>query len=90
MCTYAFASLVSNSLQERSSCNLKGFSTQEYWSGLPCSSPGDLPNPGMEHMSLALQADSLPTESLGNPWEGRVRNNFRKICPCIDLLTWPT
>ena len=38
------------------------FSRQEYWSGLPFPSPGDLPNPGIEPRSLALQADSLPTE----------------------------
>ena len=39
-----------------------GFSRQEYWSGLPFPSPGDLPNPGIEPWSPALQADSLPTE----------------------------
>ena len=39
-----------------------GFSRPEYWSGLPFPSPGDLPDPGMEPGSLALQADSLPTE----------------------------
>ena len=42
-----------------------GFSRQEYWSGLPFPSPGDLPNPGIEPMSpvsLALYEDSLPTE----------------------------
>ena len=39
-----------------------GFSRQEYWSRLPFSSPGDLPNPGIEPWSPALQADSLPTE----------------------------
>ena len=39
-----------------------GFSRQEYWSGLPFPSPGDLPNPGIEAGSPALQADSLPTE----------------------------
>ena len=39
-----------------------GFSRQEYWSGLPFPSPGDLPNPGIEPRSLALQADSLLTE----------------------------
>ena len=43
-----------------------GFSRQEYLSGLPFSSPGDLPNPGTEPGSLALQADSLPTELPGN------------------------
>ena len=39
-----------------------GFSRQEYWNGFPFLSPGNLPNPGIEHMSSALQADSLPTE----------------------------
>ena len=39
-----------------------GFSRQQYWSGLPCPPPGDLPHPGMEPASPALQADSLPTE----------------------------
>ena len=36
-----------------------GFSQQEYWSGLPFPSPGDLPNPGIEPGSPALQADAL-------------------------------
>ena len=39
-----------------------GFSRQEYWSGLPCPSPGDLPNPGIKPRSPELQADDLPTE----------------------------
>ena len=39
-----------------------GFSRQEYWSGLPFPSPGDLPNPGIEPGSPALQADALPSE----------------------------
>ena len=39
-----------------------GFSSQEYWSGLPLLSPGDLPDPGIELGSPSLQADSLPTE----------------------------
>ena len=42
-----------------------GFSRQEYWSGLPFPSPGDLPNPGINPRSSALQADSLPTELQG-------------------------
>ena len=41
------------------------FSRQEYWTGLPFPSPGDLPNPGIEPRSPALQADSLPSEPLG-------------------------
>ena len=39
-----------------------GFSRQEYRSGLPFPSPGDLPDPGIDPGSPALQADSLPTE----------------------------
>ena len=43
------------------------FSRQEYWSGLPFPPPGYLPNPGIEPRSPALQADSLPLETLGLP-----------------------
>ena len=42
-----------------------GFYIQEYWSGLPFPSPGDLPDPGIEPGSPALQAESLPTELQG-------------------------
>ena len=38
-----------------------GFSRQEYWSGLPFPSPGDLPDPGIKPGSPALQAESLPS-----------------------------
>ena len=44
-----------------------GFSRQEYWSGLPFPSPGDLPDPGIEHVSPTLQADSLPSKPPGKP-----------------------
>ena len=44
-----------------------GFSRQEYWSGLPFPSPGELPNPGIESMSPALQMDSLLCEPPGKP-----------------------
>ena len=40
------------------------FSRQEYWSGLPFPSPGDLPNPGIEPRSPALQTDALLSEPL--------------------------
>ena len=43
------------------------FSRQEYWSGLPFSSPGGLPNPGIEPGSPALQADSLPLSHQESP-----------------------
>ena len=38
------------------------FSRQEYWTGLPFPSPGDLPNPGIKPGSPTLQADALPSE----------------------------
>ena len=50
-----------------------GFFRQEYWSGLPCSSPGDLPDPGIEPacpVSPALQADSLSAEPSGKAQDG--------------------
>ena len=42
-----------------------GFSRQEYWSGLPCPPPGNLPNLGIEPRSPTLLADSLPSEPPG-------------------------
>ena len=44
-----------------------GFSRQEYCSGLPFASPGNLPYPGIQPRSPALQADSFPTELPGKP-----------------------
>ena len=44
-----------------------GFSNQEYWSGLPFPSAGDLPDPGIEPGSPALQSDALPSEPPGKP-----------------------
>ena len=44
-----------------------GFSRQEYWSGLPFSSPGDLPDPGIEPRSPELQVDSLLSEPSRKP-----------------------
>ena len=43
------------------------FSRQEYWSGFPFPSPRDLPDPGIEPGSLALQVEALPSELLGKP-----------------------
>ena len=45
------------------------FSRKEYWSELPFPSPWDLPDPVVKPESPALQADSLPSESLGKPKE---------------------
>ena len=44
-----------------------GFSRQEYWSGVPFPSPGDLPDPVMEPGSPAMQADALPSEPPEKP-----------------------
>ena len=55
-----------------------GFPRQEYWSGLPFPLPGNLPNPGIKRASLALQADSLPLESLGLL--------LIDVCVCVCVL----
>ena len=55
-----------------------GFSRQECWSGLPFPSPGDLPNPGIEPGSPALQADALPSESPGK-LEDALSSSLKKI-----------
>ena len=47
---------------------------QEYWSGWPIPSPADLPNPGIELGSPALQVDSLPSELWGKPKRTIIRN----------------
>ena len=53
-----------------------GFSRQEYWSELPFPSPGDLPDPGIQPMSPALQADSLP---LSHQWSSLFKQyNLKK------------
>ena len=44
-----------------------GFSRQEYWSGLPFPSPGDLPDPGIKAGSPTLEADALTSEPPGKP-----------------------
>ena len=44
-----------------------GFSRQEYWSGVPFPSPGDVPDPGIEPGASELQADALPSEPPGSP-----------------------
>ena len=65
-------------------------SQQEYWSGLPFPSPGDLPQPGSEPRSPALQADSLPSEPPGEPMDVPVHC----LGSCLDAaspeaLPWP-
>ena len=47
-----------------------GFPSQEYWSGLPFRSPGDLPHPGTEHIFPALAGEFFTTEPPGKPMHG--------------------
>ena len=60
-----FATLWTVAMDCNQSSLSMGFSRQEFWSGLPFPSPGDLPDPGIEHESPALQADALPSEPPG-------------------------
>ena len=53
-----------------------GFSRQEYWGGLLCPPPGDLPNSGLEPRSPALQADSSRSEAPGKPQDAGVGCSF--------------
>ena len=62
-----------------------GFSRQEYWSGLPFPSPGDLPDPGIEPGSPALWADALPSEPPGKSQYHLLINYFEKIFLNITL-----
>ena len=60
-----------------------GFSRQEYWSGLPFPSPGDLSNPGIKPVSHALQVDSLPTDLQVKP---PILLNSSEKKPCQTLM----
>ena len=53
--------------------NTKGFSRQEYWSGLPFPSPGDLPDSGIKPRSPAQQADALTSQPPGKPFKCMVK-----------------
>ena len=68
------------------------FSRQKYWSGLPFPSPGDLPNPGIEPRSPALQADALPSEQPRKPKELLnplllLLSRFSRVRLCATPLT---
>ena len=56
-----------------------GFSRQEYWSGLPFPSPGDLPNPGIEPGSPALEADALTSEPPGKHDLNQIPYNYTVV-----------
>ena len=75
------------SLRDPMDCSPPGssaieFSRQEWWSGEPFPFPGDLPDPGIEPRSTALQADSLPSEPLGNVYWFK-NNTLYFICKNI-------
>ena len=65
-----------------------GFSRQEYWSGLPFPSPGDLLDPGTEPGSPTLQADSLPSEPAGKLTKVKVKvvQSCPTLCDPMDLV----
>ena len=65
-----------------------GFSRQEYWSGLPFPSPGDLPDPGIESRSPALQADTLTSEPPGKHLNIALilKNKVITICKCYGSI----
>ena len=63
-----------------------GFPRQEYWSGLPFPSPGDLPDPEIESRSLALQADSLLTDLQGNPIQSMGLDNSIISIRCYGII----
>ena len=58
-----------------------GFSRQEYWSGVPFPSPGDLPHPGIEPRSPTLQAGALITSEP----PGKYYDYDRKVCKSEEL-----
>ena len=69
-----------------------GFSRQEYWSGVPFSSPGELPDPGVEPGSPTLQADALPSEP--PDFKGSIiqslKNKTNKNPDSPQLKFWPS
>ena len=65
-----------------------GFSRQECWSGLPFPSPGDLPEPGIQPGSSALQADDLLTELLDEEIEGYLVINIHRITQLVTGEAW--
>ena len=65
-----------------------GFSRQEYWSGLPCPPPGDLPDSGIEPASPAVQVGSLPAEPLWKPLNISVVQG-KHTGRCWEQRIWP-
>ena len=66
------------------------FSRQEYWSRLPFPSRGDLPDPGIEFRSSALQADSLPSEPVGKAFLLQREESIEELCHKKNLSSLET
>ena len=64
------------------------FSMQEYWSGLPFPSPGDLPDPGAEPRSPTLQETALPFEPPGKPIINFYHTFLTCMCMCVCLCIY--
>ena len=71
-----------------SGCSVHGILQEEYWSGLPFPSPGELLNPVIEPGSPTLQADALPSEPPGKPCYIIIHGNrdFADVIKGIDFL----
>ena len=71
-----------------------GDSLDKTWSGLPCPTPGDLPNPGIEPRSPSLQSDSLPSETPQKPKTIFQFSSVAQSCPTLPpqkyrtIFTW--
>ena len=72
---------ISCSVKESEVAQSCSTSRQEYWSGLPFPSLGDLPDPGIEPRSPSLQADALPSEPPGKP-----QRNLKREAPCCAIV----
>ena len=97
-------SVVTNSLRSHQAPLSMGFPRQEYWSGLPFPSPGDLPDPGIEPLSLALAGGFFTTEPPEKPCCAYVFTNTSinsshlpllctcgaRTCPLPGLLWQPS
>ena len=64
-----------------------GFPRQEYWSGLPFPSPGDLPDPGIKPRSPELQTDFLPSEPPGKPWCFNQHKRLVNVSSRVSVIT---
>ena len=62
----------------------RGFSRQEYWNGLPFATPGDLPNPGIEPVSLSFPSLTGRFFTSSATWEALLSSIWLYLCLLID------